>query len=306
MNVEKSFHSIETHVAGEPFRIVIHSPITLDGDSIETKMALLKHNFTNEKNLLLNEPRGHRGMHGCIVTSSSLADVCLLFFQHENVNRFKYEGVIAAVSALLETGYLQRREGNIYKVETVNGIQKVKATIGENNKISSIYIENKQTSVKPHQDNHMVEIDNARNYALVTLPEDIPGIELDHLASIERFGKKLTTELTEANVNYNGIIVFEMSKEKYNKIRSVTFETDGYILRSPGIDSTIAVLHFLSEKNNELTDMTNESIFGSIINAKKIANSKHQYGVEAKGFLMGIHQFVFDKDDPLENGFLLK
>ncbi|MDW0110698.1 proline racemase family protein [Sporosarcina aquimarina] len=305
MNYEKMYCTIDAHVAGEAFRIVTQSPIRLSGADIHAQHEELKNNFSNEKNLLLNEPRGHRGMHGCVVVPSRAADFSLLFFNHQGVSNFKYEGLLATVTALLETGNLTQSADGLYKVETVNGIYTLKALV-ENQEVTSISIENDScTEVKADPDYTLLCIDEKRNYFLYQLPASIRSIELEHLAELNQWGLDRTTELTNDNLSYAGVIVVESDPATPGKVRSVTFEKDGYILRSPGVDSTVAILAALSQKEGSQCEIENNSIFGSSLVAKKVAGDESRYFVETKAYVTGSHEFIFDQEDPLKEGFLL-
>ncbi|MER2090451.1 MAG: proline racemase family protein [Sporosarcina sp.] len=305
MNFEKMYSTIDTHVAGEAFRIVIQSPIRLHGGDIQANHDELKNNFTNEKNLLLNEPRGHRGIHGCVVGPSQTADFSLLFFNHEDVSNFKYEGLLATVTALLETGNMNKSADEFYKVETVNGIYTVKAIV-ENQEVTSASVESEACSeINSNPDYVSISVDNARNYLLYTLPDSIPGIELEHLAALNRWGLEQTTKLTSGNIDYAGVVVIESVPATPDKIRSVTFEKDGYILRSPGIDSTFAILTSLAIKEAGQSQIVNESIFGSSLTARKLSEDALRFSIETEAFVTGAHEFIFDQDDPLKEGFLL-
>lgn len=295
------YSTIDTHVVGEAFRIVSQTPITFLGSDIQLNNDVLKSNFENEKNLLLNEPRGHRGINGCVVTQSYVADFGLLFFNHENVSNFKYEGLLATVTALIETGNLERKASDIYKVETINGIYTLKVS-AENQEVVSVYMESGICSEKKSNLDYVsVSVDNVRNYLLYNLPDSIPTIELQYLAELNRWGMEKIAKLTDDNIDFEGIILVESISEYPTKVRSVTFEKDGYILRSPGIDSTFAILSSLSSKS----EIENNSIFGSSLTARKLLEGKFQFSVEAQAFVTGIHEFIFDQDDPLRNGFLL-
>lgn len=299
------YSTIDTHVAGEAFRIVVQSPIRLHGEDVQANHDELKNNFTNEKSLLLNEPRGHRGMHGCVVAPSQTADFSLLFFNHVDVSNFKYEGLLATVTALIETGNLNKSTDGFYKVETVNGIYSVKAR-GENQEVTSVSIESEACSeINTNSEFVSISVDNARNYLLYTLPDSIPGIELEHLAKLNRWGLEQTTKLNGDNIDYAGVIVIESVPSTPDKIRSVTFEKDGYILRSPGIDSTFAILTSLANKEDDRSKIENESIFGSSLTAKKLSEDALRFSVEIEAFVTGAHEFIFDQDDPLKDGFLL-
>ncbi|MFJ7935302.1 proline racemase family protein [Sporosarcina sp. NPDC096371] len=305
MNFEKMYNTIDTHVGGEAFRIVTQSPIAFRGSDVHANHDELQRGFTNEKNLLLNEPRGHRGMHGCIVTSSSNADFQLLFFNHQAVTNFKYEGLLTTVTALIETGNVMRTADDCYRVETVNGIYKVKARIDQQ-EVTAVSIESGTCfEVNANPDYVTVRVDNARDYLLYALPETIPGIELEHLAALNNWGIGKTAELTKGNVAYEGVILVESGAAAGRKVRSVTFEKDGYILRSPGVDSTFAILTSLLNTPSGPGEIENESIFGSSLTAKALGEGECRFELETEAFVTGSHEFIFDQDDPLKDGFLL-
>ncbi|MGK7376351.1 proline racemase family protein [Planococcus sp. 1R117A] len=295
MNFEKMFHTIDAHVAGEAFRIVLQSPIVFNSTDIHANHETLKSNFENEKNLLLNEPRGHRGMHGCIVGASENGDLSMLFFNHDGVPNFKYEGIIAVVTALIETGNLKRTKDDYYRVETVDGLVGIQATVKDQEVVSTSIQGNAVSS-----DTGYIHVDDRRNYLVDSLPPSIPAIELDHLAALNRWGKEKTASLAAQGIDYEGIIVVEKPSASTQKVRSLTFEKDGYILRSPGIDATFALLAFLGK-----TEIDNESIFGSSLTARKATEDGQLFTLETKAFVTGSHEFIFDQSDPLPNGFLL-
>ncbi|MCG7346141.1 proline racemase family protein [Sporosarcina sp. ACRSL] len=303
MNYEKMYFTIDTHVVGEAFRIVIQSPITFIGANVNTNHMELANNFETEKNLLLNEPRGHRGMNGCIVTSSLTADFQLIFFNHEGSNNFKYEGLLATVTALIETGNLKRTADDSYKVETVHGIYTVQAKV-DNQEVTAVeLVSGVFTVTESEVDAAAVSVDNTRNYLIYNLPESIEGIELEHLAAVNNWGIAKTRELAKANIAFDGVILVEQLKDS-NHVRSVTFEKDGYILRSPGVDSSFALMTLLNTKEST-TVLENESIFGSSLTVHSQSGDENRFSIQAVPFVTGSHEFIFDPEDPLENGFLL-
>lgn len=295
MDFGKMYHTIDAHVAGEAFRIVLHSPIAFQGMDIQVNNEKLKTHFETEKNLLLNEPRGHRGMHGCVIGTSDKADFSLLFFNHEHASAFKYEGLLAVVTALVETGNLDTRE--YYQVETIEGIVEISADIVGQEVISASV---KGTAVATTAQNDVTEVwvDGRRKYLLFPLPTVIPEVSLTHLAALKHWGLEKTEMLGANDTNYEGVIVYErMSGEK---VRSVTFEKDGYILRSPGIDTTFALLATF-----ENTEIENESVFGSSLMASLSNEGEQHFKLATKAFVTGTHEFIFDQSDPLPKGFLL-
>ncbi len=300
------FSSIDAHVAGEAFRIVIHSSITLDENDIQSNHELLKNTFHREKALLLNEPRGHRGMNGCIVIPSKVADYGLLFFNHDSEVAFQYGGLMASITALLETGNLIKKEDNSYQIETVNGISNVKVTL-ENQEVIAVKLESKVCRVVQHElDYDLVKVDESRDYLVFSLPDSIPEIALEHLSVINRWGRDAARDFAAKNSEFAGIIITESICSESNVVRSVTFAKDGSIQRTPGIDSTFAVFTSSLAKNDSHKQLTNHSIFDSVLTASLIPETNYRFSIETQGFTTGIHQFIYDQTDPLEKGFLLK
>ncbi|WP_106497798.1 proline racemase family protein [Lentibacillus sp. Marseille-P4043] len=306
MNVEKMFTTIDTHVAGEAFRIIVHSAITLHEKNLELNQALVEEKYRHEKELLLNEPRGHRGMNGCIVIPSNTADFACVFVNHDHDVQFKYAGLVASVTALLETGNLAKKENNVYDIDTVNGIHSVYASF-ENQEVCTTRIKSGACQLAETTDDYrLVEIDQSRSYLIYDLPETIAGIRVEDLASIKKWGMETAEQMRSKCILFDGIVITEPHNEKRNEVRSVTFEKDGSILRSPGIDSTFAILTVLSNGTKPLTELTNYSIFDSKLTATFITETNNRFSVETQGFVTGIHQFIYDQEDPLQNGFLLQ
>ncbi|WP_085522711.1 proline racemase family protein [Tuberibacillus sp. Marseille-P3662] len=304
MNVEKMFTAIDTHVAGEVFRIILHSPLQFHTQDIASKQSVLEQHYGQEKALLFNEPRGHRGVNGCIVTPSNKADYGVLFVNHNNENRFSYSGLIATLTVLLETGNIAEKDNGLYKVETVNGIYTVYASY-HNQVVEETEVKSGDCRLieSTNEEFQLVEVDSSRRYAIYPLPESIPAIDMTYLSSIMNWGKQITIEMAKNSLD--GVIL-KMSTISSGEIRSVTFEKDGAILRSPGVDSTFALCTALAEKKEQPSKLINHSIFGSQLTAVQEEKSGQRYAMAAQAFITGEHQFLYDPDDPLERGFLLK
>src|SRR5690625_3681955 len=256
MNFKKMYSTIDTHVAGEAFRIVIHSSIILNEDTIQLNNKQLQTGFQTEKAVLLNEPRGHRDMHGCIVLPSEVADYGLLFFNHDEEVQFKYGGLVTTVTALLEMGHLKQNETNTYTIETVDGVRRVKVTM-TGQEVTSVYVENDTCVVQDEsKDYHVISVDGQQNYLIFNLPKKIPNIHLDHLSAINEWGKKKIAKLEKEQIAFDGVIVTERIDEASHDVRSVTFERDGSILRSPGFDSTWAILTLVLDSNEDIKHLS--------------------------------------------------
>ncbi|MDC6270370.1 proline racemase family protein [Lysinibacillus fusiformis] len=289
MNFHKSFQTIDTQVVGEAFRIIVQSPIMLMHEDILEADHQLNTQFEDTKQQLLNEPRGHRGMNGCLVLPSAIASYRLLFFQHAASTNFKYEALVATMTALIEQGTIELSKNNTYSIETIKGVYEAHVKLSEKrDAVLSVHL-----IVKPaHLEGEQIIIDNERRYMVVEKPRQIKAIVLEELAEISTWGLLEREKYSMAD----GVIMYE---QLYGSVRSVTFERDGYILRSPGVDSTLALIAVLGEEAVK----KNDSIFGSSIGIIQ----KHEAGYEIAltGYITGIHQFVVDREDPLQRGFII-
>src|SRR5699024_11629081 len=100
MNIDSLFSTLDTQVLGESFRIIIQSPITFKTTDIKEKNKLLKRSFEQEKKLLLNEPRGHRGINGCLIFHANTDSFELLFLIHDYSILFIYEVIVSDFTSL--------------------------------------------------------------------------------------------------------------------------------------------------------------------------------------------------------------
>ncbi len=100
--------TIEAHAAGEPLRIITGGLPELPGDSILARRRYMREHLDHVRRALMWEPRGHYDMYGCVVTPpvTTEADVGVLFLHNEGYSTMCGHGVIALVTALLETGTL--------------------------------------------------------------------------------------------------------------------------------------------------------------------------------------------------------
>src|SRR5699024_2548620 len=119
--------------------------------------------------------------------------------------------------------------------------------------------------IETKEDFQIVEVDQSRRYVLYELPDFIPTLEVAHLSIIRNFGKKMLEK--HKGTRCDGIVLVEHQSK--DVVRSVTFEKDGYILRSPGFDTLCSIYTSYLEKDPSLEHFTNQSIFGSELTAEK-------------------------------------
>src|SRR5699024_3147949 len=145
-------------------------------------------------------------------------------------------GLIATLTVMVETGQIPVKEDGNYQIETIKGIYSFVADVS-NHVVNHVQIDTITTRVLETNDEvNVVEVDESRKYYLYSLPESIPTLHVNHLSVIMKWGKEAAKKLNDTA--FNGIVLVEELAE--GNVRSVTFETDGEILRSPGFDSSCA------------------------------------------------------------------
>lgn len=110
MRFNRLLTTIESHCAGEPLRIVTGGLPPLPGATMLARRRYLREHLDHVRRALMYEPRGHQGMYGAVLTPPCTegADLGILFMHNEGYSTMCGHGVIAAVTALLETGALEK------------------------------------------------------------------------------------------------------------------------------------------------------------------------------------------------------
>ncbi len=126
--------TLDAHTAGEPLRIFLAGMPDIPGDTILAQRKFVREHFDQLRKALMWEPRGHADMYGCILVSpeSADADFGVLFTHNEGYSSMCGHGIIAVVTALIETGVFkpQGRE-HLLRIDTPAGRVTATATINE-------------------------------------------------------------------------------------------------------------------------------------------------------------------------------
>ncbi|PWW28794.1 proline racemase [Cytobacillus oceanisediminis] len=317
MKIQKAYSTTDVHVAGEAFRIISGAPF-VHYQSLEQLQEQLPHVFGEEINFLLKEPRGFAGLNGCLVVPpiSLEADAAVVFFNHEGPVPLQYGGVAAVITALLECGQLQPQTSHEYNIETISGVVAVKAVM-EQDEVISVSI--KLEPSKVIQRNVPLSLEGSRAtyslvqagelYAVFNQKDASPRILVEELSGLKRWGQA-AIEALRSSTSAKGVILMDDSALKENKLKSITFREDGYIVRSPGFGPGAACLassiHCSGIGLEE--PVVNESIYGGRLELKIVQeiDGSYQCKVTTRGFITGMQTFVLDPTDPLYDGFLLK
>jgi proline racemase len=144
MRSEKVVDAIETHTEGQVCRTVTGGVdlSDLEGDTVDKKTKSFKSQFDWLKEFLIQEPRGHENLVGAVPVGSDRADVGLIFFDTTAYLESCGDGVIGAVTALIETGQLEPADE--VAVETPAGVVKTELTI-KDGQVASVAIRDMQS-----------------------------------------------------------------------------------------------------------------------------------------------------------------
>lgn len=308
MKVQNMYTTIDVHVAGEAFRIIKDVPL-IQYTNLEELQRKLLSTFMQEIKLLLQEPRGFAGINGCMVVPpiDNQADAAALFFNHEGVVAPHYGGIVAIVTALLESGQLKQKESNRYKIETIRGLFSVIA-IMEDSEVVSVTIKSEPCFIV--EENAVYTLIQADQlYAVFPKHERLGEIRTENLSTLKDWMR--TTYKTYFTTNaVQRIVLMDDRYIDERRIKTVTFRDDEYIVRSPGFGSTMACYMSSLSKihGNKELPFINESMFHSFVTIQKVEQVENGYAftMTSRGFITGMQTFLLEPTDPFPEGFLLK
>lgn len=334
MHINQLFTTIEAHTGGEPLRIITGGIPPLAGETILEKRRYIREELDHIRRVLMYEPRGHHGMYGCVMTEPVSPDAAfgVLFMHNEGYSTMCGHGIIAVVTAAIETGIL-RLEGPNERIviDSPAGRIIAHATVKES-LVHSVSFENVPSFVLAHDvpiewggRNFSVDISFGGAFYAVVQAEDIGvQVEMEQLAELQEWGRRIKEQI-EAKMEVvhplepelkgiYGVIISDKPRVEGSDLRNVTIFADKQVDRSPcgtGTAARVATLHARG-KLALGESFVHEGIVGSQFIGKVVATT--QVGsypavipsIEGKAFITGLHQFVVDPTDPLKDGFLLR
>jgi proline racemase len=135
-----TFHTIESHTAGNPTRTVLSGVPELHGDTMLAKMHDLEARHDWVRTALMFEPRGHSVMSGCIVLPpcDPRADVGVLYIEASGHLPMCGHDTIGLVTVLIERELVPITEPTTYVVlDTPAGLVETTATV-EDERVTSV------------------------------------------------------------------------------------------------------------------------------------------------------------------------
>jgi proline racemase len=317
--------TVDYHTAGEPFRIVTGGVDGLRGATILDKRRDALERLDHVRRLLVHEPRGHADMYGCHVVepNDDDADLGVVFFHNAGYSTACGHGTIALVTWALDSGVIERREGQNHVVVDVPSGRLETWAVVENSRVVSVRFRNVPSFVWAEGvEIRSRTVDVAFGGAFyASLEERVEPGELQRLIELGREIKReleawqdvvhpLEPELRDVY----GVVFWQEEGEEPLTQRNVTVFADGEVDRSPCGSGTSARLALL-DRSGRLprgAELRHLSVVGTEFRGRVVGDDEVA-GIPAvvtevvgTAFRTGEHLFTLDPHDALGDGFLLR
>ena len=335
MEIRRMITTIDAHCGGEPLRIVTAGLPPLAGATMLERRRYLREHLDDVRRLLMFEPRGHPDMYGCVLTPpvSAGADLGVLFMHNEGYSTMCGHGVIALVTALLETGVLPVREPETaVALDTPAGPVSARAEVAGGrvrrvtfaNVPSFVYARDVRVELPGLGPVRADVAFGGAFYAVVeaaTLDLAVRPVQVKRLTEAgARIAERVAAELPIRHPRADdlgflyGTILWDRPERGPADARNVTVFADAQVDRSPcgtGTSAVMALRH--AEGRLKLGEpFVHESIVGTRFGGRLVASARvGPYEavipeITGSAHLTGFHQFVVDPEDPLAEGFVLR
>jgi proline racemase len=317
--------TVDYHTGGEPFRIVTAGVAPLEGSTVLERRRYAREHLDHIRRLLVFEPRGHADMYGCHVVppNDDGADLGVVFFHNEGYSTACGHGTIALVTWALDSGVVERREGQQRVVVDVpSGRLETWAHV-EGGRVRSVRFRNVPSFVWAdglEAAGRVVDVAFGGAF-YASLEERVESRELPRLIELAR---RIKAELEAAHDvvhplepelrDVYGVIFRRGEQTEPLTQRNVTVFADGEVDRSPCGSGTSARLALLDADGTLPRGETlrHLSIVGSEFTGRVVGEAEVAgraavvTEVEGSAYRTGRAEFELDPEDPIREGFLLR
>ena len=329
--------TLDAHAAGEPLRIITDGLPELPGRSMLERRRFLRDHLDHVRRALMHEPRGHFDMYGCVLTPpvTAGADLGILFMHNEGYSTMCGHGVIAVVTALLETGAIAARgPQTAVSLDTPAGLVCAIAHLRPDGQVDRVSFRNVPAFV--YQRDLSVDVPGFGRLTLdvafggafyAILPAAAVGLRVvvEHkqplivAASAIKAVVNAVTRIQhpcEPDLGFlYGVIFTDLPEDPAHHSRNLCVFAASEVDRSPtgtGVAARLA-LHWARREIPLGRTIAIESILGKASVFEGRAVEEVAFGpypaiipeVSGRAFLTGRHEFWVDAADPLAPGFLL-
>ena len=336
MRFSNSVFVVDSHTAGHPTRVVVGGLPKIQGDSGAEKRDYVKNKMDYVRRFLCNEPRGHSGMYGAILTepTNKDADFGVVFFSTVGYDDMCGHGTVGVTTVLIETGMVPLKEPSTkVTLEVPAGLIEAKAKIVDG-KIEGVSLVNipaflykENTSIKvPGYGEVTGDVAfggnwyfyvNAKDVGTRVRPENIDDLIRAGIAIKNEFNKKFDlVHPTNSNIAKKlvGVSLVDSPLKSQNADQNnIVVESEKFFDRSPcgtGTSGRMAIL-FAKNKLALNEDFVNESISGATFTGRLVGKTRTgEYEavvpqITGSAYITGFSHFVLDPRDPFGSGGFL-
>jgi proline racemase len=329
--------TLDVHAAGEPLRIFMGGLPEVKGETMLQRRRFMVDHLDYIRRAIMWEPRGHYHMYGCIITEpvTPEADLGVLFMHNEGYSTMCGHGVIALVTALLETGAFpaQGRQTPV-NLDTPAGLVRATAHIDSNGHVERVSFLNVPSFLYAREvelnliEYGKVKVDiayggtfyvflSAAQVDLKVTPANTTQLVLAGEAIKKAVNDAISIQHPiESDLSFvYGTILTDLPENPAHHSRNVCVFADREVDRSPtgtGVSARLALHH----AKGELIDnqqIVIESILGSASTFSGQVVGKTKVGqyeaiipqISGSAFITGRHEFILDARDEIGRGFLI-
>lgn len=321
-------HTIDTHTAGGPTRIVTSGIPFLKGSTIRDKMEYFKKHLDHYRKMLMLEPRGHSGMFGAVLTQPcrTEADLGVFFMTSTGYLNMCVHSAMGVVAAGLSCGMVDNKNDKVI-LDTPSGLIEIKKghKKGRQSLILSsdpafVYAKDVVITI-PHIGRIIVDIVFSGVYfVLFDIGQSEHSLHLDLLNELALLGKELIREINHSIVitspvtgeNQKVALAILYKNNTKNEGINAVISSTGSLDRSPCGAGTGARLALLCNKNQLNLEEIYTNI--SLINTRFtgfLSNMKKEKefvfvtpNIIGESYITGFQHFISDQKDTL-NPFLI-
>jgi proline racemase len=329
--------TLDVHAAGEPLRIITGGLPEVKGSSILERRRFMLEHLDYIRQALMWEPRGHNNMYGCVITEpvSPEADLGVLFMHNEGYSTMCGHGIIALVTALLETGaFPVKGQLTPMNIDTPAGLVRATAYLDGSGHVERVSFFNvpsflyaRDVELKlPKYGTLLVDVAfggafyafiSSEKVGLKVRPENVEQlVEAAEAIKSAVNGTISIEHPIESDLSFvYGTILIDTPENPAHHSRNVCVFADAEVDRSPtgtGVSARLA-LHYARGEITDGQEIIVESILGSESTFHGKVEGRAKVGpydaivpeVSGTAFITGRNEFIIDPRDELGRGFLV-
>jgi len=328
--------TIDAHTEGEPLRIITSGYPQVPGDTILAKRRYLQQHLDHLRQSLMFEPRGHADMYGALITQATTedGDFGILFMHNQGYSSMCGHGILATVSVAMECGDIQVNSGETKTVRIDSPAGRITAYASWQDALPKVCFDCVPSFVES-TDNKLqvpgigeVQYDIAFGGAYYAYVDaDRLGLDCtpENTPQLIEYGRAIKhavianhpiqhPEQDDLSFLYGTIFTSSKTTDAHSHSRHVCIFADGEVDRSPtgtGVSGRMALLvHKQHARLNQPHKI--ESIISSSMQVTAVQNVDY-FGknaviprVSGKAYITGRHEFMLDRNDPQQQGFLVR